>query len=248
MGDPQVALDGFEAAARCFEVAGDVRNALGHLLNVGYAAMQIGAFPRAERALRAVLLQAEGEGLLGLAGAARHNLALTVARLGSIDEALWLGERAVRELMASGDRRLEGGARIYLSTIWLEAGDAARAETEARAAVAVCATIAPSRAHALATLAQALLRGGRLDEGLAVAGDAKRLLDELGGLDEGESRVRLVLAEALAACGRAAEARTAAEEARRHLLARAERVADPQARMSFLHAIPDHSRTLLFQP
>jgi eukaryotic-like serine/threonine-protein kinase len=243
-GDPVAALDGFDQAARSFEAAGDLRNALGHMINVGYAAMQAGDWARAERALRAVLTQAERQGLHALSAAARHNLGMALARLGSLDDALSIEQMALRELGASGDRRMEGGARIYLSTILLEKGDLAGAREQAAAAVEICATIPPSRAYALATLAEACLRSGRDGEALDAAEQAMRILDELGGLDEGESRVRIVWAEALAAAGRSSEARVAYEDARRRLLERADRIGDAGARETFLQAIPEHARTL----
>ena len=56
--------------------------------------------------------------------------------------------------------------------------------------------------------------------------------------------IRLALAEALVATGDRKAARGVIERARDRLLARAEKITDPEWRKSFLENIPDHRRTL----
>jgi eukaryotic-like serine/threonine-protein kinase len=69
-------------------------------------------------------------------------------------------------------------------------------------------------------------------------------LDVLGGIEEGESLVRLVHAKALFASGDTDGAAIALRASRARLLARAERIADTRQRASFLHAIPENQETL----
>jgi hypothetical protein len=77
---------------------------------------------------------------------------------------------------------------------------------------------------------------------LTVAEDAARLLDGLGRIDEGESGIRLSLAEARAASGDGASAREALEKAARRLEERAATIADARRRESFL-AIAENAET-----
>jgi eukaryotic-like serine/threonine-protein kinase len=93
-------------------------------------------------------------------------------------------------------------------------------------------------------LAQVLLAQARPAEALAAAQEAVRLLEVLGGIDEGESLVRLSYAEALAANAQPEAAARALKEARDRLLARAAPIADPAVRRSFLESVPDNARTL----
>ncbi len=63
-------------------------------------------------------------------------------------------------------------------------------------------------------------------------------------LDENESKLRLVFAEALLGAGRAEEARCALAEAKAVLLARAEKIADANVRSSFMTSVAEHARIL----
>src|SRR5262249_36058467 len=155
-----------------------------------------------------------------------------------------LVERGLATYHQLGAPRGEGLARRELALIALMSGDLALAEREARAAIELFDVAPPLRAGALATLAQALLTAGRTDEALAHAREAKQLLDTLGTIDQGESQVRLVYAEALAAAGLLEEAAAAIRAARERLEARAARIHDGARRARFLTRIPDHARTL----
>ncbi|WP_199694098.1 hypothetical protein, partial [Sorangium cellulosum] len=75
-------------------------------------------------------------------------------------------------------------------------------------------------------------------------GEALAALDSLGGLEEGESMIRLVYAEALAANGEPGRASVAIASARDKLLERAASVRDAEWRRRFLSHVPDNARTL----
>jgi hypothetical protein len=104
------------------------------------------------------------------------------------------------------------------------------------------AASSPRRTAAKALLARVLLADGRAFEALGLAGEAIAVLESLGGLDEGESLVRLVHAEALAAAG-SPDADGAFVAARRSVAARAAAIADDHLRERFL-ALPENRRTL----
>jgi hypothetical protein len=71
-----------------------------------------------------------------------------------------------------------------------------------------------------------------------------QLLASLGGMEEGESLLRLAYAEALAATGALGAAWDALASARERLLARAALISDAQWRESFLAHVPENARTL----
>ncbi|MEJ7731433.1 MAG: protein kinase [Polyangiaceae bacterium] len=241
-GDPGAYLSGIEAAAACFEQAGDLRNACNARVNVGHANMELGAYGRAETALREAMATAARMGLPAVAALAKHNLGLALARRGSLD----LGEAIEREAMYAfreqGDRRLEGGSRIYLALILALADKPAEAEREALVAEEMVASIFGLRAYALGVLA--VVRIARGGDALTPARKAIELLEEIGGVEEGESLIRLAHAEALAASEHTEAAASAIRAARDRLEARAAKIADPSHRASFRERVPDNARTL----
>ena len=108
----------------------------------------------------------------------------------------------------------------------------------------VSGEVPPVHAHALAILAETLLSREQPAEALAPAAEAVRVLESLGGIEEGEALVRLVHAEALAATGKVDEARAGIARARDRLLERAARISDPKMRTSFLHNVAENVRTV----
>jgi hypothetical protein len=70
------------------------------------------------------------------------------------------------------------------------------------------------------------------------------VLDALGGVEEGESYVRLTYAEALDATGDRDAAREAIATARVRILERAAMIHDPRWKESFLERVRENARTL----
>src|SRR6185369_11447372 len=102
----------------------------------------------------------------------------------------------------------------------------------------------PLRACALATLAEAWIAEGRAREALDAAREAMDILGSLRGIEEGETLIRLVYAEALFASGDRDAAQAAIMDASGRLFARAEKVTDPALRASFLDRVPENARTI----
>ena len=115
-------------------------------------------------------------------------LANILAFLGSLDEARSAGGQALAITRAQNDRRFQGYAEAYLSVTECLAGDYARAESYARAAVTTWETVLSVRPFASALLARALLAQGRLVEALSSARDAYSQLESLGAVDDGAAR------------------------------------------------------------
>jgi tetratricopeptide (TPR) repeat protein len=241
-GDPGAYLSGIAAAASCFQQAGDLRNECNARVNVGHANMELGAYGRAETSLREALATAHRMGLPAVTALAKHNLGLALARLGTLGLAESTEREAIAAFREQGDRRLEGGSRVYLAQILALAGKLDEAEQEALGAEETVASIQGLRAYALAVLAFVrLARGG---DALSPARDAMRVLDESGGVEEGESLMRLVHAEALRQSGDEAAANAAIRAARQRLDERSGKIADPVWRASFRERVPENARTL----
>ncbi len=248
-GDLGAALGDFEAAVAAFGEAGDRRHGCSVRHNLAYVLIELGGYAEAERALRAALVETDRLGLAELRAGILQNLGYTLSQAGQLDEARGLEERAVEAFAKLGNPRMEGYCHAYLARIHLAAGELDAAVREASAVARVPAAAPTLRATAAALHARVLLALGRVDEGLAAAGEAHALLVAAGGgLEEGESLVRLVYAEALAAAGREAEAREAREAAKERLLARAARITSPAWRERFLTQVPDNAATLAGAP
>jgi hypothetical protein len=137
---------------------------------------------------------------------------------------------------------MEALARTYLAMALALSGDHEGAAREVIAVAEDPGTTPASRAHARAILADVRLAEGRADEALEAARTAMEILGSMETIEEGEMRIRLSWAEALAATGDHAGARAALEEARQRLFTQAGRIADPERRRSFLHRVPENAR------
>ncbi|MFO0762131.1 MAG: protein kinase [Byssovorax sp.] len=232
-----------QRAADLLVEAGDLRTACSQRVNAGYGLAELGDYPAAERQIRDALASAEQMGLRGVVTFAKHNLSIVVARLGKLDEAEKLQEESLAEFERQGVLRSVGFARMYLALVHSLRGDLARAEREARAAVEALAKVPPARAAALGMLARVLSQRGS-PEAVEMGRQGMDLLRSLGGIDDGESMLRLAWAEALEASGDRAAAREALAEARDRLLTRAAKLSDEERRRGFLDLVPENRRTL----
>ena len=243
-GDLAASLAGFEASIAAFDTAGDRRSACAARSNVGFALGELGDFAGAEEALRAAHAVADRMGLQDAGMSVLQNLGHALFHLGQLPEARRVQLHAADEFRKLGDPRMEGVSRLYLAKIAFESGELEEAELEARAASVALEVAPPLRAVALAMLARILIGRASLAEALTVAAEAHAILESLGGIEEGESLVRLVHAEAFAANGDTAAFVDAIETARSRLMARAAKIGDASWRERFLEGVPDNARTL----
>jgi eukaryotic-like serine/threonine-protein kinase len=241
-GDPALYLRHVESSVKCFASAGDARNACLQRANVGNAYMQLGLFDRAETMLREALGVAEPM-KLSFVAAIRGNLGHVLAQRGALEEAMQMERSAMDLCREQGHLRFAAVARCYLAMILLQERKLEPAQAEARAAIEASTSAPGIRAYALATMGDILLAASPRDS-LVYAQQAMDILDLLGGLEEGESLVRLVYARALRAAGRVDDARSKLEQAERRLLARAGTISDRQARKTFLENISENAKTL----
>jgi hypothetical protein len=174
---------------------------------------------------------------------ARIHLAVVLARLGRFDEAIAVGRVALAKIEGT-DRRAEGAARAYLAMIFVWAERYPDAEREAQRAAQLLTAAPPLRAQAIALVAASWLARGHVSDAVATAREAMDLLGRVGRLEEGESLVRFVWAQALYASGERDSARAAILVAREQLLARASKISDERLRNSFLTNVPENAQTL----
>jgi len=241
-GDSGAYVVSEQAAALAFEQAGDLRYACKQHGHVGYAYLEIGAYAEAERWLRQALDGGLRMGLQNVVATAKHNLGRALQHQGRLDEAYAIEKEALDAFAAQGDGRLEAAARTYLAGILATRGDHAAAEAQLRQALHTVQ--AASRPTLLAELAGTLLAQARPAEALIAAREAFELLESLGGVEEGESTVRLMIAETLYAAGEVDAARAAIRSARERVLSRASKITDPSWRAMFLENLPENARTL----
>jgi tetratricopeptide (TPR) repeat protein len=123
-GDPAAALQWTELSIPSFAFTGDRRNACLGRVNASHAILQLGDHPRAERALRSALADADRMSLHNVAALARQNLGPALARAGAFTEARALETLAIKAFQAQENRRQEGRARAYLAQILLAEGAA----------------------------------------------------------------------------------------------------------------------------
>ncbi|WP_437672041.1 protein kinase domain-containing protein [Sorangium sp. So ce131] len=154
-------------------------------------------------------------------------------------------------LVASGQaKRLpqdEGRGRWALAEVLRRAGELDAAGAEAQAALELLRAACPIEVPGvLATLAAVRLAEGRAAEGAALCEEGLARTRAMGGcsLFFRAAFLRLVHAECLEAAGEREAARAAVAEARRRVVANADKIASAEHRASFLENVPENRRTL----
>jgi eukaryotic-like serine/threonine-protein kinase len=243
-GDLVAALEQTLEAVASYRAAGNLRDAYYAQIGVAIVQNELGAFDAAEATLRELTVAAAAAAIPTVATVARYNLGLTLAYLGKFADAEAIEREAFAELIAAGDRRLGTSAQSYLMRILAAAGRGAEAAALGDGGAPGLGTTGSDLLW-IGAYALALLAAGRVAEALPVALQARRRLEEIGTIEEGESVIRLVHVEALLAAGESDQARAALVEAHTRVRERASRLADPAWRASFLERVPENARLLV---
>jgi tetratricopeptide (TPR) repeat protein len=188
-GKPAESVAGFRRAVDYYDSIGHRRAACEALGNLGNALLELGQLEEGEVRMRQVLATANKMNLKYMVGGALQILTNILAYQGSVEEARASGQQAVTVTSAQDDRRFQGYAEAYLSVTEYLAGDYARAEDYARAAMMTWDTVLSVRPFAFALLARALLARGRQAEALLSAQNAYSQLENLGVVDDRQSRI-----------------------------------------------------------
>jgi tetratricopeptide (TPR) repeat protein len=241
-GDQAAAIALYERAIDAATSAGDARMVSEMHGNLAATWADLGQLDEAESGLRQCLADAERLELLHIRVWALLNLGNVLTASGRLDEARRAATAALEFGRKQGDQRLEGAALLYLSTIAFLGGELRDSEHRARLATEILPT--PLQPAGLAALARAVLAAGRVEEALQHARLANERLATIGHVEDYESLVRLILAEALDAAGEVGPARAALRAAHDRLMARAAQIANPDWRSGFLTRLLDNARTL----
>lgn len=242
-GNPAGYLSASEKASEQFALASDMRNSLIQRVNAAFAKIELGAYAGAETELRSAIAGAERMGLNNVVLGARANLGIVLNRLGKTADSRTLMLEVLKESVSEGDRRLEAAARTQLALVLLDSGDLAGALREAKGAVELTPANAPSKALAYGVLARVQLANDRAIAAVEAAEHGLDLLNAIGGIEEGESLVRLVFAQAKHASGDLPGAREAIYSAEARLAARAALITDPTLKKTFLRNVPENAET-----
>jgi len=243
-GDLSSSLAHDEAGCRAAERAGDLRLACKQRADAAYERLLLGDYTGALDGFQGALAEAERMGLENVKLQCLHNGGLALARLDRRDEALDFEQRAVQGYAKVKDWRLQGASHCYLSMIHLARAELDVAEVEARMGAGLMGETRSTHGFGLACLARVLLARGKLDEALRVAEQAAESLELAGQVEDGAQLIRLVLAECLAASGKAGAAHDAIRRARTALLDSARPIQDAALRQSFLESVPENAKTL----
>jgi len=244
VGDIEQAALLAEEAVQGFDTVGDVRNAARQRDNLGFALLLLGAFKRAEVALKEAAEAAEKLGLLAVVNASKLHLGQLYSRLQRHDEAARVLTAAVQGFAIQHDPVGEGLARVYLGGSTHMTRDHAAAAKETAAALRLLEGAPPIRASALGLLAIMRADDGDADGAVAAGSEAMRLLKEYGGTIEGEALVYLGYAEGLRAKGDLEGSKAAIAAARDRVLARAAKIKDAELKRGFIENLREHQRTL----
>ena len=220
-GDTVGYLELSEKAMHGFEEAGDERDATIQRQNIGSALLELGAV-EAEGLLRETYEACERLGLAHLSTSAKMNIAMAMLRRGDPDGAEALLLATLEDLKVRNELRLETYTHAYLALVHQRRSSYDAMLREAELAVRLAPERLSAQVFAIGALAAAHLECGHVDEALPAARRAMELLEELGGVESGESAIRLTYAEALEAAGERDAALAAFASARDRLLERAD--------------------------
>ncbi|WP_234023777.1 serine/threonine-protein kinase PknK [Sorangium cellulosum] len=233
-------VEGAEAAGAAI-VAAKARATTGSVLN------HLGLFDEAQAALERALQGARSCKLRPLEGVALHNLGMSYARLGNLEEGIAHERQAGRIADDCQAARLRIAARLYeaIFLVWRGApGDFGTAhaiarwlgEETARHAVAL---------QAMASFALARVQLARREHraALEAALEACRHL-ERGPVEEWDDAIRLTLVEALLASGEEASANAALDAAFTAVSERLRTIRDPRHREAYLRGSDDIGRII----
>jgi class 3 adenylate cyclase/predicted ATPase len=212
------------------------------LMNLGLTYLLLGLYKLARTALEQSLRLAEAvESRRGRAYGLQ-NLGLVYWRSGDSRNARQVLEQALSEMMTIGDVAGRAVTIEYLGLVMEQAGDAAGAEKRFAEAKDVLTKVGALGFvnDALAGLGRCALAQGHLD-------DAGQYATELwNALATGRAKGEFPMlgyqtcADLFDALGDGEQARAAVEAGHRELMARAEKISDPDWRKAFLSDVPEH--------
>jgi tetratricopeptide (TPR) repeat protein len=202
--DPTGAVEAGELLIEASDRAGDLHLSSRARINTASSLNYLGQYEQAQARLQRALPDVRSCRLLVLEGSAIHNLGMSCARLGALDEAIDMQRQAVRIADECGAARLGINARLY-ETVFLvwrgHPGDLRNAYDNASRVMQATQTQPGLQTDALYCLSRVQLARRHLDEALEASGEAHRRLTEGSPVEEWSEAIRLVYIETLLALG-----------------------------------------------
>jgi len=242
-GDYTEAFDLHQQALDLFRLVGDRRGEAWSLSGLGAVYLACGDYEAARScceealAIRRAIGDRRGEAVV-LADMGR-----VLAATGDLEAARASLEQAVSVMRAIGARRDEVYSLTHLANVLERVGDLEIARSAHQVALSRRREQGQEAAclENVAGLARVALEQGELEAARAYAEEMLTHIRERGLTAIGSPFLAYqTCIRILQACGEEEEARTALEEAYRALTERAERLADPVLRRSFLEQVPEH--------
>lgn len=243
-GDLTAYVQHIHSAVELFTSASDLRNACLQRANLGNGFLQLGAHEHAVGALEESIGIAEPMQLAFISGTARANLGISLTSMGRIEEGIQSLTVALEHSRIQGNIRAEAYAMTYLARMLARQNQVEVALASAQQAAHLAENVPGLRGFAFAVQADILLAQGQPAAALDLATAAMTILQELEGVEEGESLIRVVHALALRGLGHAQEGKRWINVGRRGLRAKAARISDERWRQCFLENDPDNARLL----
>ena len=244
VGDLSTALAAGTTLVETAESAGDVVLATRGRINVGSVLNHLGMFEDAQTILERSLADARARRLRILEAFSLHNVGMSYARLGNLDEGIGCQRHAARIADETGAARLRIHARCYEAVflVWRGApGDLGAAHTLARYVCDETQQNPGLYTVALFVLARVQLARRYLESALELARDANQRL-AAGPVEEWDEYVRLTMIDALFALGYHADADAVIDAAFRAVVAHAAAIARSDQRQAFLTRVEEVRR------
>jgi tetratricopeptide (TPR) repeat protein len=229
----------FGRAVEQWELAGNMRQACLDRINLGTTLRLLGQYEDGVAALRRSLDQGRRLGVEHLVSTSASELALSLGRLGQLDEALELVRGPLPPSLR--ERMYRGITHAWLALLGARPADAL-AELDRSVLGTDEPRIGDLMTEAMAMRAVALLDLRRPHEALEAARASMDIVDAARVIQDGEALLRLVHAEALYATGDHERGRQAMSEAYTWLCRQAEQIENPAWRQSFLDRVAEHRR------
>ncbi len=218
------------------DAAGDVHLASRARINTASTLNYLGRFEDAQKLLNRALPDVRSFRLRLLEALAIHNLGMSLARCGSLDQGVNMQREAVRIADECGGARLAINARVYeaLLLTWRgEPGDFRNAHELVNQVMHATQTHIGLQTIALFAFAKVQLARRQLGEALESAREAHRRLTASGPVEEWDELIRLCFIEALLANGQTQEADQTLKAAFDAIGQRVATIDNPEFRASF---------------
>ncbi len=236
MGDMSKAIAASVMLIEAAETTGDMVLATRGRINTGSVLNQLGLFEEAQAMLERALPDTRNRRMRILEASTLHNLGLSSARLGRLDDGITYERQSARIADECSAARLRLNSRIYeaLMLVWRGGpGDLGLALSTAQWLCTESRVHAGLYTTAIFTLSRVQLARRELGAALELAREANHRL-ESGPVEEWEEGIRLTLVEALLQSGLDKEADRELDRAFGALVSRARGITIAEHRESFL--------------